>query len=230
MATPPRFPGRISDWILHKDKQLLVFNKPTGLPVQPDQQQGPNLLGMGAAYARHDLYPIHRLDRPVSGVVAFGKKPSAQSAVSEQFKAGTVVKEYLAVVGERPPEDEATLTHQLADAPGNRTAVVPAGTPDARPAELHYRYLGGSERYHLLAVRLGTGRKHQIRVQLAEIGCPVRGDDKYGFKRANPGGGIDLHAHRLTLRHPTSDKELTFVAPVPDTPVWAAFAGLIAEL
>ena len=227
MTTPPRFPGRISDWILHKDKQLLVFNKPAGLPVQGTKTDDPNLLGMGAAYARHDLYLVHRLDQPVSGAVILAKKPSAQAALSVQFRKGKVEKEYLAIVGERPAKDEDTLKHYLKNASGNRSAVDDNPSPNAKLSELSYRYLGSSDRYHLLAVKLKTGRKHQIRAQLAAIGSPLRGDTKYGFKRANPDNRIDLHAHRITFTHPTSEQRTTVEAPLPEGAVWEAFASLV---
>lgn len=227
MADSPRFAGRISDWILHKDNQLIAFNKPAGLAVQPDKTGDPSLLGLGAAYIRHDLYLIHRLDRPVSGVVLLGQKPSAQTALTRQLQKGTVEKHYLAVVANRPEKDEDTLIHHLRNASGNRSAIDENPSPGAKTAELHYRYLGASDRYHLLAIQLKTGRKHQIRVQLASIGCPLRGDTKYGFKRGNDDGSIDLHSHRIAYDHPVSGERVEHTAPLPDNPVWAAFKDLI---
>ena len=224
-----RFTGRISDWILHKDNQIVVFNKPAGLPVQPDKSGDPSLLGLGAAYVRHDLYLVHRLDRPVSGVVVLGQKPGAQTNLTDQLKAGTITKEYLAVVGNRPAEDAATLRHFLRNGPGNRSVIDEDPGPKSRAAELSYVYLGSSDRYHLLRVRLKTGRKHQIRAQLAAIGCPLRGDTKYGFKRANEDGRIDLHSHRIAFAHPGSGKPVDFTAPLPDGAVWEAFAPLLKE-
>lgn len=228
MATP-RFPGRISDWILHKDNQLIAFNKPAGLNVQPDKTGDQSLLGMGAAYIRHDLYLIHRLDRPVSGVVLLGQKPSAQTAITKQLKKGTVEKTYLAVVGDRPEADEAELVHHLSNAPGNRSAASLEPGANSRESRLSYRYLGSSDRYHLLEVKLHTGRKHQIRAQLAAIGSPIRGDQKYGFKRSNEDGAIDLHSYSLSYNHPVTDERVTHVAPAPETPVWQAFAGILPQ-
>ncbi|MEO0733626.1 MAG: RluA family pseudouridine synthase [Bacteroidota bacterium] len=223
MADQPRFAGRISDWILHKDNQLIAFNKPSGLAVQPGKKKGPSLLGLGAAYVRHDLYLIHRLDQPVSGVVLLGQKPSAQAELAKQFQAGTVEKTYLAIVANRPTEDEATLVHHLKNTSGNRSLALDGASPGTKEAELSYRYLAASERYHLLEVKLKTGRKHQIRAQLATIGSPLRGDTKYGFKRPNPDGSIDLHAYALAFDHPVSGERVHLTAPLPDTPVWAAF-------
>ena len=225
--TPQRFPGRPGDWVLYKDNQLIAFNKPAGLAVVPDKQQSANLLQIGAAYTRHDLYPVHRLDRPVSGVVLFAKKPSAQAAVSEQFKAHTVEKTYLAVVAERPAEEEATLTHYIREGRGNVSEVVDQSDPAAKRSELRYRYLGSSDRYHLLEITLLTGRKHQIRAQLGAIGSPLRGDTKYGFRRSNEGGTIDLHAHLLAFDHPISGSRVELRAPLPGGPVWEAFASTI---
>lgn len=230
MADTPRFTGRISDWILHKDNQLIAFNKPSGLAVQANKAGDANLLGMGAAYVRHDLYLIHRLDQPVSGVVLLGQKPSAQTALTRQLQAGTLDKQYLAIVGNRPAEDRGVLRHHLRNARGNRSAVDDAPGPGSREAVLEYQYLGASERYHLLAIQLRTGRKHQIRAQLAAIGCPVRGDAKYGFKRSNPEGNIDLHSYRIAYDHPVSGERVRHEAPLPEGKVWDAFRELVAAL
>ncbi|PHK97282.1 RNA pseudouridine synthase [Neolewinella marina] len=230
-ATPKQhFPGRPGDWVLYKDNQLIAFNKPAGLAVVPDKKGSANLLQIGAAYAHHDLYPIHRLDRPVSGVVLFGKKPSAQASVSEQFQARTIEKTYLAIVGERPAEDEATLVHFIREAKGNSSEVVDQSDQAAKRAELRYRYLGSSDRYHLLEIKLVTGRKHQIRAQLGAIGSPLRGDEKYGFKRGNPDKTIDLHAFTLAFDHPISGSRVTLQAPLPEEPVWQAFTEIIDKL
>jgi|AntRauTorckE5430_2_1112549.scaffolds.fasta_scaffold00496_8 23S rRNA pseudouridine1911/1915/1917 synthase len=227
MADPTRFNGRISDWILHKDNQLIVFNKPAGLSVQPDKTGDPSLLGMGAAYVRHDLYLIHRLDRPVSGVVVMGQQPSAQTALTKQLQANTMEKYYLAIVANRPGKDADTLRQYLRNAPGNRSVIDEEPDPTAKLAQLHYKYLGGSDRYHLLGITLKTGRKHQIRCQLASIGCPLRGDTKYGFKRANPDGGIDLHSYRVGYDHPITGERVRHTAPLPEGTVWDAFREMV---
>ena len=220
---PQRFPGRPGDWVLYKDNQLIVFSKPAGLAVVPDKKKSPNLLQLGAAYAHQDLYPVHRLDRPVSGVVLFAKKTSAQTRLTEQFQARTVAKTYLAVVGERPAEDEATLVHYIREGKGNVSEVVDQSDKAAKRAELSYRYLASSDRYHLLEITLLTGRKHQIRAQLGAIGSPLRGDTKYGFKRSNEGGVIDLHAYTLAFDHPVSAARVELRAPVPGGAVWEGF-------
>lgn len=225
----PRFPGRPGDWVLYKDNQIIAFTKPAGLATVPDRKKSPNLLQIGAAYARQDLYPIHRLDRPVSGVVLFAKKTSAQAKVSEQFKDRSVDKTYLAIVAERPAKDEDTLVHYIREGKGNTSEVVDQSDAAAKRAELNYRYLASSDRYHLLEIKLVTGRKHQIRAQLGAIGSPLRGDTKYGFKRSNEGGTIDLHAYTLTFNHPVSGTSIELQAPLPQEPVWEAFAPALAQ-
>lgn len=224
-----RFPGRPGDWVLYKDNQLIAFNKPAGLASAPDKKGSANLLQIGSAYTRHDLYPIHRLDRPTSGVILFGKKPAAQAQVSEQFKARTIAKTYLAIVGERPEKDTDTLVHFLREGKGNNAEIVDSSDKTAKRAELQYRYVGSSDRYHLLEITLITGRKHQIRAQLGAIGSPIRGDEKYGFKRANPDRTIDLHAHTLAFEHPISGSRVELEAPLPEGAVWEAFSTLLTS-
>ncbi|PHI18647.1 RNA pseudouridine synthase [Lewinellaceae bacterium SD302] len=218
----PRFKGRISDWVLYNNHQLIAFNKPAGLSVQPDRSGDLALSQMGAAYTRTDLQAVNRLDRPVSGVVLMAKKARAQKQVGKQFEAGSVEKVYLAIVGERPPKDEDTLVNFLREKnhKNNKTEVAAEEGPDTRRAELHYKYLASGERYHLLEIRPKTGRKHQIRVQLAHLGCPLRGDTKYGFKRSNEGGVIDLHSWKLTFAHPVSGEAVELKAELPEGAVW----------
>lgn len=220
-----RYAGRIGDWVLYNNHQLIAFNKPGGLAVQPDRSGDLALSQMGAAYTRTNIQAVHRLDRPVSGVILMAKKASAQTALTKQFTEGEVKKTYLAIVAERPAEDAGTLEHFLLEQGGksNQSKIVSADTKGARKAILDYRYLGSSERYHLLEVMPQTGRKHQIRVQLASIGCPIRGDKKYGFKRSLPGGIIDLHAWKITFAHPVSKEEVALEAPLPTGPVWQGF-------
>lgn len=226
-----RYEGRIGDWIIEKNHQFIIFNKPAGLPVQPDTTDDLALSQMGSAYARTGLQPVHRLDRPVSGLVIMSKKASAQTAITKQFKNEAVEKTYLAIVGERPEKDEDTLVDFILEQGGkrNRSSIAAADIPKARRAELSYRYLGGSDRYHLLEVKPKTGRKHQIRLQLANIGSPLRGDTKYGFKRAQEGGLIDLHSWKISFDHPVSLKRLSFTAPVPNRPVWEGMKELIEK-
>ncbi len=221
---------RIGDWVVYKNNQLIAFNKPVNVSVQPDRTEGMSLQQLGSAYAQNQLDLIHRLDRPTSGVVLFAKKKGALTDLNEQFRSGTVGKKYLAIVGARPPKDSGELVNHLKKQ-GRKNVIetVPAGTEGSKEARLTYKVVGESERYYLLEIELQTGRQHQIRVQLAAIGSPVRGDTKYGFKRANRGGGIDLHAWQLAFDHPVSGERVELAAAPPDTPVWGAFEEYIGS-
>ncbi|MEO6036891.1 MAG: RluA family pseudouridine synthase [Saprospiraceae bacterium] len=217
--------------VLIKNNQFIAFNKPSGIAVQPDKTGDPSFLDQAEAYCKHPLQLVHRIDRPVSGIVLFAKSKAAMTALSRQFQARTVDKEYLAVVQQLPPEPEATLVHFLRKQTGKNTVMAFAGeSSGSERAELHYRVAGSSERYHLLHIQLLTGRHHQIRSQLAAIGCPIRGDVKYGFRRNNPDHSIQLHAWRLAFDHPVSGSRIQLEAPLPNDPVWRAFAEVITGL
>lgn len=218
---------QIGDWVLYKNNQLIAFNKPAGLSVQ---QQGTEktLLNLAEIYAKQKLFIIHRLDQPASGVILFAKNPKALAALNEQFQNRQIEKSYLAAVGNRPPEDAAVLTHYLKKlSKSNKSIALAEPTPGTRKAELKYRYLGQTDNYHCLQIDLITGRHHQIRAQLAAIGCPIKGDVKYGFRRSNPDRSIHLHAWRIRFRHPVSQEEVTIEAPLPDGPVWKEFQSII---
>ncbi|MCK6693298.1 MAG: RNA pseudouridine synthase [Thermoanaerobaculia bacterium] len=215
--------------ILFEDTLLLALNKPPGMPAQPDKTGDESALQWGEAHCRQALHPVHRLDRPASGVLLLAKTPAAMTLLQRQFQQHTVEKDYLAVVGAPPPMPEDTLVHFLQkNTAKNRTDVFPEERPETERAELHYRLLGSSERYHLLLIRLITGRHHQIRAQLAAIGCPIKGDVKYGFRRGNRDRSIHLHAWRLAFEHPGSGEWMIVEAPAPEgDPVWAAMRGYL---
>jgi 23S rRNA pseudouridine1911/1915/1917 synthase len=165
----------------------------------------------------------HRLDRPTSGVVLYARTDKALKRLAAQFRDGGVKKIYWAMVGEKPPKDADTLVHWLRRNPAqNKSYVVPGPGEQAQEARLSYRILASLDRYHLLEVELMTGRHHQIRAQLAAIGCHIKGDLKYGAPRSNPGGGIHLHARRVSLIHPVKREPLTIVADPPRDPLWDA--------
>ena len=216
---------QIGSLVLYKNNQLIAFNKPAGIPVQEDKTGDKALINLREIYAQSKLHLIHRLDRPATGIALFAKTPGALASLNEQFRNREVEKVYLAVVGEKPEPEEGHLRHYLLkNGRLNRTATVEEEKPGARMAELSYRYLRSIERYHLLEVRLLSGRHHQIRAQLAAIGLPIKGDVKYGFRRSNPDRSIHLHAWKLRFRHPVSNEWEEIVAPVPaDDPVWKAF-------
>lgn len=217
--------------ILYEDNHIIIVNKASGEIVQGDKTGDEPLSETLKAYIqKRDSKPgnvfmgvAHRLDRPVSGVVVFAKTSKALSRLNAMFAAGDVHKTYWAVSRNKPAEPEATLTHWIKTVERNNKSYASLTPSDgAKEARLAYRLIAASDRYCLLEVRLMTGRKHQIRVQLSSIGCPVRGDLKYGDKRSNPDGSISLHARRIQFVHPVSGKEIDVTAPVPDDNLWHA--------
>ena len=213
--------------ILYNNNQLIAFSKPPGIPVQADKTGDATFQQQAEAYCKHPLQLVHRIDRPVSGLVLFAKNKSAMTNLSRQFQARTVEKTYLAIVGNMPAQGEGELVHFLKkNEKKNISVVVPETEPGAEKAEMHYKVLGSSDRYHLLLIQLHTGRHHQIRAQLAAIGCPVRGDAKYGFKRGNRDRSIQLHAWRLAFDHPVTDDRVNLEAPIPEDSVWKACEGM----
>jgi len=167
---------------------------------------------------------VHRLDRPVSGIVLFARTSKALSRLNELFRTRQVRKIYLAVVKELPPEDSATLTHFLKkNEEQNKTFVYDRDVKGSKLASLSYRITGRSERYYLLEIELLSGRHHQIRAQLARIGCPVKGDLKYGFPRSNEDGSISLFARSLEFIHPVKNEKITITAHFPEGDIWNLF-------
>ncbi len=221
--------------ILYEDNHLVVVNKPVNLLVQGDSSGDPVLLDEMKEYIRvRDSKPgrvflgvIHRLDRPVSGLVILAKTGKALSRMNEIFRRKEVTKTYWAIVGRIPDPPEGRLAHYLRkNASQNKSYVVNGPGGESREAILSYRLIGRSDRYFLLEVDLETGRHHQIRAQLAAIGCPIRGDLKYGYPRSNPDGGISLHARRIRFMHPVKKEWLVIEADPPDDRLWKAFQKL----
>ena len=169
---------------------------------------------------------VHRLDRPVSGVVLFAKTSKALPRLNKLFAEHEKVKKtYWAIVGNKPPQESGTLTHWLTRNEKTNTAkAYDREVPNSKKAILDYRLIAASQRYFLLEIQLHTGRHHQIRCQLAKIGCPIKGDLKYGAPRSNPDGSICLHARHLELEHPVTHEILSITAPVPQDALWQAFA------
>lgn len=167
---------------------------------------------------------VHRLDRPVSGVILFARTSKALKRLNEMFREKQVKKIYLAIVKERPPEDEATITHFLKkNEKQNKSFVYDIEVKGSKEASLTYRLKGRSEKYYLLEIELHSGRHHQIRAQLAKIGCPVKGDLKYGYPRSNEDGGISLFARRLEFIHPVKKEPVTIIAHFPEGDIWSLF-------
>ena len=167
---------------------------------------------------------VHRLDRPVSGVILFARTSKALKRLNEMFREKQVKKIYLAIVKERPPEDEATITHFLKkNEKQNKSFVYDTEVKGSKEASLTYRLKGRSEKYYLLEIELHSGRHHQIRAQLARIGCPVKGDLKYGYPRSNEDGGISLFARKLEFIHPVKKEPVTIIAHFPEGDIWSLF-------
>jgi 23S rRNA pseudouridine1911/1915/1917 synthase len=173
---------------------------------------------------------VHRLDRPVSGVILYARTSKALTRLNEMFRTQQVKKTYLAIVRERPPEDEATINHYLKkNEKQNKTFVYENEVKGSKLASLTYRLKGRSEKFWLLEVELHSGRHHQIRAQLAAIGCPIKGDLKYGYQRSNEDGGISLLARRLEFIHPVKKEPVTITAHFPDGDVWSYFMDALAD-
>ena len=226
----------IGDWVVHKTNQLLAFNKPAALPVQTAREGAPSLQRLASAYAKRDLYLVHRIDQPASGLVLFGRHRAKAGLLQGQFADGSASRTYLAVVEGEPTAEEGELTHYLThDSRGNKASVFAdadaEGATGAKPATLHWRSVGQTDRYRILEVRLTTGRPHQVRAQLAAIGMPIHGDVKYGARRGNPDRSIHLHAWRLGIDHPVSGERVELEAPLPtDDALWAAAAAVVGEV
>ena len=225
--------------ILFEDNHLIALNKRPADIVQGDKSGDVPLSErlkdyLKARYGKPGRVFIgvpHRLDRPASGVVLFARTSKALQRLAAQFRQGEVRKLYWALVQSRPPKEQDTLVHQLLrNASQNKSYVCQGPRPGSRESRLSYRLLLSLERYHLLEVELATGRHHQIRAQLAHIGCPIKGDLKYGARRSNPGGGIHLHSRELSLLHPVKGTPLTILAdPPPADALWTEVMRRLGE-
>jgi len=172
---------------------------------------------------------VHRLDRPVSGVMLFARTSKALSRLNELFKTREVKKIYYAIVKDRPPEDEATISHYLKkNESQNKSYVYDTEVKGSKLASLTYKLIGRSEKFYLLEVELHSGRHHQIRAQLAKIGCPIKGDLKYGFARSNEDGGISLFARKIEFMHPVKKEPVSIVAHFPEGDIWSVFINSIS--
>lgn len=222
--------------VLYEDNHLIIVNKQAGEIVQGDKTGDTPLSDVVKAWIkdRHGkpgnvfLGVVHRLDRPVSGVVLFAKTSKALPRLNKLFAEHEKVrKTYWAIVQQRPPKQKDTLTHWLTRQERNNTArAYDREVPGAKKAVLDYEIIASGERYHLLEIHLHTGRHHQIRCQLAKIGCPIKGDLKYGAARSNPDGSISLHARSLELEHPVNHELISVTAPVPEDTLWKTLSKM----
>lgn len=228
--------------ILYEDNHIIAVNKTCNEIVQGDKTGDTPLSEMVKAYIKEKyskpgevfLGVTHRLDRPTSGVVLFARTSKALTRLNEMFRSHTSIrKTYWAIVQGAPREPQARLVNYLKkNEAQNKAYIVPAGKAkgdkEAKEAVLSYRVLTRGEHYSLLEIQLETGRHHQIRCQLAAIGCPIKGDLKYGANRSNPDGGICLHARKIEFVHPVKKENICITAPVPEDALWRALTSEIA--
>lgn len=221
--------------VLYEDNHIIAVNKTCNEIVQGDRTGDMPLSDMVKAYLKEKyqkpgevfLGVPHRLDRPTSGVVLFARTSKALTRLNEMFRSHEKIqKTYWAITEHAPVPSEGRLEHYLLrKEQQNKSYVVQEGTQNAKLAKLTYRTLGHSDRYYLVEVHLETGRHHQIRCQLSAIGCPIKGDLKYGAKRSNPDGGISLHARSIAFQHPVSKEFIRIVAPVPNDRLWQTLSS-----
>lgn len=217
--------------VLYEDNHIIAVNKRVGDIVQGDKTGDKPLSDVVKEYIK-DKYEkpgevflgvVHRLDRPTTGLVLFARTSKALTRLNDLFKNRETQKTYWAVVKNKPPKQHDTLVHFLKrNEKSNTSKAHIKEVPDSKKASLDYTIIKGLTNYFVLEINLHTGRHHQIRAQLAAIGCAIKGDLKYGADRSNPDGGIHLHARKLVFTHPVSKETIAITAPVPNDPVWAA--------
>ena len=215
--------------ILYEDNHIIIVNKKNNQIVQGDKTGDKPLVDLIKDFLKEKYNKpgnvfcgvVHRLDRPVSGAVMFAKTSKALSRLNQMFKDKDIEKVYWAIVKNRPPKTEDTLTHYISrNTKQNKSYALDNQKYNSKVAILTYKLISSTDKYFLLEINLKTGRHHQIRAQLTKIGCPIRGDKKYGFKRPNKNYGIDLHARQISFYHPVSGNFISISAPVPDDVLW----------
>ncbi|AKP50317.1 RluA family pseudouridine synthase [Cyclobacterium amurskyense] len=218
--------------VIFEDNHLLVVNKSAGILVQGDKTGDKTLTDLCKTYIANKynkpgavfLHPVHRLDRPVSGVVVFARTSKALERMTALFRKREVHKVYWALVKRKPREETGKLTHWLVKNPEkNVTTAYDKEVPESKKSEMTYKRLGKLNDHWLLELRPVTGRPHQLRVQLASMDCPIRGDVKYGFPKPNPDASINLHAFHLVFIHPIKKEKLFLRAALPEEPFWEQF-------
>ena len=215
--------------VVYEDNHIIIVYKESGEIVQGDKTGDTPLAETVKAYIKEKyakpgavfLGVVHRLDRPVCGLVVFARTSKALSRLNDMFRKGEVHKTYWALVQNQPALPEGTLEHWLTrNEKQNKSYAYPREVPDSKKAILKYRLIGQSERYFLLEINLLTGRHHQIRCQLSAMGCPIKGDLKYGSKRSNADGSISLLSHRIDFIHPVSKEHIVVESPLPVDNIW----------
>lgn len=219
---------------LYEDNHIIIVHKESGEIVQGDKTGDTPLSDTVKQYLKEKyqkpgnvfLGVVHRLDRPVAGLVVLARTSKALARLNDMFRNGEVHKTYWAIVKDCPTEAEGTLEHWLVrNEKQNKSYAYDHEVPRSKKAVLRYRTIAHSDNYTLLEVNLLTGRHHQIRCQLAAMGCPIKGDLKYGARRSNADGSISLLSHRVEFVHPVSKEAISVVSPVPDDRLWRELAG-----
>ena len=217
--------------ILHEDNHIIVVNKRVGDIVQGDKTGDKPLSEVVKEYIKEKynkpgevfLGVVHRLDRPTTGIVVFARTSKALTRLNELFSNRETQKTYWAIVKNKPEKDQDTLVHYLKRNEKNNTSKAHLKeVPESKKASLDYKIIKTLDNYFALEINLHTGRHHQIRAQLQAIGCPIKGDLKYGFDRSNPDGGIHLHARKLSFIHPVSKEVIEIIAPAPKDAIWSS--------
>lgn len=221
--------------VLYEDNHIIVVNKESGEIVQGDKTGDKPLSEIVKEYLKYKYNKpgnvfcgvVHRLDRPTTGVVMFAKSSKALSRLNDMFRNDEVEKKYWAIVKECPNPIQGELVHWLKkNEKNNKSVAYDKEVRGAKKAVLRYKLLGRSDKYYFLEVVLESGRHHQIRSQLSKIGCPIKGDLKYGAARSNMDGGICLHARYISFVHPVSKKVIEVTAPVPNDSLWKMFESM----
>ncbi len=218
--------------VVYEDNHIIIVNKRSGEIVQGDKTGDTTLADTVKAYLKEKYNKpgnvfvgvVHRLDRPVGGLVVLARTSKALSRLNEMFRTGNVHKTYWAITRNKPAEDEGELVHWLVrNEKQNKSYAYDREVPQSKRAVLRYKVIGRNDNYFLLEVKLLTGRHHQIRCQLAAIGCPIKGDLKYGARRSNPDGSISLLSRHVEFVHPVSKQTVSVDAALPDDTVWESF-------
>ncbi|MBR1625903.1 MAG: RluA family pseudouridine synthase [Bacteroidales bacterium] len=217
--------------VLYEDNHIIVINKKNSQIVHGDKTKDESLDNIVKDYLKEKYNKpgnvfvgvVHRLDRPVSGAVIFAKTSKALSRLNEMIKNHKIKKTYWAITRNAPPKESDTLKNYILRNEKNNKSYITKDVNRGLYAELSYKVIAKSNYYNLLEINLATGRHHQIRLQLANIGCPIKGDLKYGFGRSNQIASISLHARKLEFIHPVSQVPITIIAPCPDDTLWKYF-------
>ena len=224
--------------VVYEDNHVIIVHKESGEIVQGDKTGDKPLSETVKDYIRDKYHKlgnvflgvVHRLDRPVAGLVVFARTSKALSRLNDMFRNGEVHKTYWAITRNKPAEDEGTLVNWIVrNEKQNKSYVYDKEVPGAKRAELKYRVIAHTENYHLLEVHLLTGRHHQIRCQLAHMGCAIKGDLKYGAPRNNPDGSISLLSREVAFIHPVSKKEIKAESLIPDDRLWRDIAEEVTK-